>query len=72
MPRLLLAPVVDGRVLPVDFETSDARLASPVPVIGGYMAEEGFVMGPPAATLAGFEVHVGERYGAAAPGFLAA
>lgn len=72
MPRLLLAPVVDGRVLPVDVETSEARLASPVPVISGYMADEGFVMGPPPATPASFEAHVRERYGSAAPGFLAA
>ncbi len=71
-PRLMLAPAVDGHVLPVDPEATDTRLASPVPVVTGYMADEGFVMGPPAATPASFEAHVRQRYGAAAAGFLAA
>ncbi|MBQ0960906.1 carboxylesterase family protein [Ideonella sp. 4Y11] len=72
MPRLLLAPVVDGQVLPVDPETTAAALASPVPLVSGYMADEGFVMGPPPSTPASFEAHVRQRYGAAADGFLAA
>lgn len=72
MPRLLLAPVVDGSVLPVDPETTAEPLASPVPVVSGFMADEGFIMGPPPATPASFEAHVRQRYGAAADGFLAA
>lgn len=72
MPRLLLAPVVDGVVLPVDVETTPERLASPVPLISGYMSDEGFIMGPPPATQQSFEAHVRQRYGAAADGFLAA
>lgn len=70
MPRLALAPVVDGRVLPVDVDKTDAALASPVLVISGYMCDEGFVMGPPAATPASFEAHVRQRYGDAAAGLL--
>ncbi|TXH57254.1 MAG: carboxylesterase [Burkholderiaceae bacterium] len=72
MPRLLFAPVVDGRVLPHDVEATGDRFASAVPVISGYMADEGFVMGPPSATPASFEAHVRQRYGAAAERFLAA
>lgn len=71
IPRLALAPVVDGVVLPVDVETHAGPLAQPVPVISGYMADEGFVMGPPAATPESFRAHVAQRYGSAAPGFLA-
>jgi para-nitrobenzyl esterase len=71
MPRLLFAPVVDGQVLPVDVESSEAPFASRVPLITGFMADEGFVMGPPPATPASFEAHVRQRYGAAAPRFLA-
>ena len=72
MPRLVLAPVVDGRVLPVDVEKTPAKLMSPVPVLTGYMADEGFIMGPPPATPASFEAHVRQRYGAMADRFLAA
>ena len=72
VPRLALAPVVDGVVLPVDVETHTGAFAQPVPVLAGYMGDEGFVMGPPAATPDSFRAHVAQRYGAAAPGFLAA
>lgn len=72
VPRLVMAPVVDGQVLPVDVETSTAAWASPVPVLSGYMADEGFVMGPPPATPASFQAHVRQRYGAMADRFLAA
>lgn len=72
MPRLVLAPVVDGRILPVDVEKTSTKLVSPVPVVTGYMADEGFIMGPPPATPASFEAHVRQRYGALADRFLAA
>lgn len=72
VPRLALAPVVDGVVLPVDVDTHTGAFAQPVPVLVGYMADEGFVMGPPPATPETFRAHVTQRYGAAAPGFLAA
>lgn len=72
IPRLVMAPVVDGVVLPVDVETSAAAWASPVPVLSGYMADEGFVMGPPPSTPASFQAHVRQRYGAMADRFLAA
>lgn len=71
VPRLLMAPVVDGQLLPLDVETASARLASPVPVLSGYMGDEGFVMGPPAATPASFRAHVVMRYGDWAERFLA-
>lgn len=72
VPRLALAPVVDGVVLPVDVDTHTGAFAQPVPILAGYMADEGFVMGPPPATPESFRAHVTQRYGAAAPGFLAA
>lgn len=71
VPRLVMAPVVDGHVLPIDVETTLARLTSTVPVLGGYMGDEGFVMGPPPSTPASFRAHAAQRYGDWADRFLA-
>lgn len=68
-PHLVWVPHLDGVVVPADPDRPDAPLASRVPLLTGFNAEE--MVDPAVRTPAGFERAVRARYGAFAERLLA-
>lgn len=67
--NLPFLPVVDGKVVPADPDDPHATVASKVPLIIGYTSDE--ALAPPPTSVADFERHVRNRFGASAPKLLA-
>jgi len=69
--RLPFGPVLDGVVQPVDAGRGDVAVASPVPLLTGYNADEDRSMFAAAVGAQAFEAKVRTRYGASAGRLLA-
>jgi para-nitrobenzyl esterase len=70
-PPLPFGPIIDGAVLPADAGRGDAAVASPVPLLTGFNADEARSMGSSPASAQAFEAQVRARYGAFAERLLA-
>jgi para-nitrobenzyl esterase len=68
-PTVRFLPVTDGKLLPADPDAPGSAMASDVPLMVGYTADE--ALAPSATTAADFEKHVRRRYGASAGRLLA-
>lgn len=68
-PNVPFLPVTDGKVLPVDPDAPGSAMASNVPLMAGYTADE--ALAPSANNVADFQKHVRNRYGASAARLLA-
>ncbi|MEG3178680.1 carboxylesterase family protein [Sphingomonas sp. RB3P16] len=71
VPRILMAPNLDGTVVAMNPDAADGRVVSDVPVMAGFNKDEAFIFGAPDVTPEAFIEYVKTRYGAFTESFLA-
>ncbi|WP_206364980.1 carboxylesterase/lipase family protein [Sphingomonas panacis] len=71
VPRILMAPNLDGKIVAMNPESADGRAVSDVPVMAGFNKDEAFIFGVPHVTPDAFVEYVKTRYGNFTDRFLA-